>query len=93
MTEKVLQRKVKKELEARGCLVYKFDSTSQAGVPDLIVMGNGRVEFIELKHPNGQGKVSELQALVHRRMLARGIQVHVEHTLQGCLHVCRKLFS
>lgn len=54
--ERDIERYFVKEVEAHGGWAIKFQSDSQAGVPDRIVFWkDGRnVEFVELKRPGGK---------------------------------------
>lgn len=63
------------ECERRGWLCYKFTSPSNAGVPDRCIIGNGRVLFIETKHPGD--KPRKLQVMTHKKMRACGADVRV----------------
>lgn len=50
MAEKDIERKLKKRVEALGCLCLKFESPGFTGVPDrIILMPGGEVFFVELK--------------------------------------------
>ena len=71
--ERELQAYACKALRDVGCLVYKFSSPAKRGVPDLIIVPpNGKVIFVEMKHPNGRGKLSKLQVIeILKRKLAR----------------------
>ena len=52
MSEKDIERKLKKRVEAMGCLCLKFESPGFTGVPDrIILMPGGEVFFVELKAP------------------------------------------
>ena len=60
--EKEIEKKLKARLEKSGCLVLKFVSPGNAGVPDrLIITPSGRMCFVELKRPGG--KLRPLQKL------------------------------
>ena len=59
----------------RGWLCYKFVSPANAGVPDRIVIGNGRVVFVELK--SAVGKLSALQKAQIRHRRDNGADVRV----------------
>jgi hypothetical protein len=61
-TEKTLQQYIVRILKHVGCITYKFASPSNRGVPDLIVITpTGNTLYIEVKHPNKKGKLTELQ--------------------------------
>ena len=80
-TEKSLQLWFKKECKKRDILSYKFSSPAQRGVPDLIlVFKSGAVVFVELKHPDGKGKLSTLQTKAIRDIQRQGATVYVSHT-------------
>ena len=49
MSEAKLESQVVRLCRKLGFLTYKFSSPSQRGVPDRIIMGWGRVFFLELK--------------------------------------------
>lgn len=52
MLEKDIERKLKKRVEALGCMCLKFESPGYTGVPDRIVlMPGGGAFFVELKAP------------------------------------------
>lgn len=65
--EKEIEKKFKKALEAKGCLVYKFVSPNCRGVPDRIVITDtGKVLFIELK--TEKGVLSKLQRIQLKKL-------------------------
>jgi Holliday junction resolvase len=49
MLEKDLERKVVEYCRAKGILTYKFTSPAHRGVPDRVMIANGKVLFLELK--------------------------------------------
>ena len=63
MTEKQFQAQVVQLATTLGYLVYHtYDSRrSQAGFPDLVLVGRGRVVFVELK--TAKGRVSPAQKI------------------------------
>lgn len=69
--ENYLYRKAK----ARGWIAYKFTSPGHAGVPDRIVVGNGKVYFVELKAANG--RLSGLQKACIAKLNELGANVRV----------------
>ena len=67
MLEKELESYFIDGLKEIGCLVFKFVSPGNAGVPDRIVISKtGGVYFVELKRPGG--KVRKLQEFCIRRL-------------------------
>jgi hypothetical protein len=51
MLEKHLERKVVAHCKANDILCYKFVSPAHRGVPDRLMIKNGKVLFLELKAP------------------------------------------
>ena len=76
-TESTLQAYIKKICTEHGILCYKFSSPAHRGVPDLLLIGYGQTIFIEVKHPNGRGRLSPLQERTIHKMRDHGAQVHV----------------
>ena len=67
MLEKELESYFIDGLKEMGCLVFKFVSPGNAGVPDRIVISKtGSVYFVELKRSGG--KVRRLQEVCIRRL-------------------------
>lgn len=77
--------KVEKHLrdaaKARGYLCFKFASCGTNGVPDRIVIGNGRTVFVELKAPGETPRPNQLA--MHRLMRKAGAEVWVIDTTEG----------
>mgnify|MGYP003668589553 FL=1 len=60
MTERVIQKKRIKQLEAEGYYVLKLIKTNKNGIPDIVaIRPNADVLFSEVKTP--KGKLSTLQ--------------------------------
>lgn len=93
MTEAALQAKVVKWCKSNGYLALKFVSPANAGCPDLVILGNGKVLFYELKNPNGSGRLTELQKVTHDRMRAHGAEVYVGHDFDDITTTIRQRFS
>jgi len=55
------------------------------GAPDLIVIGNNRIYFMEVKKHNG--KQSPSQLVVQRMIEERGFEYHVVRSLDDALSV------
>lgn len=75
MREAIIQEKIKNILEVNGWYVLKLIQTNKNGIPDLLVMKNGQVAFIEVK--NETGKLSELQRYRIEELKKRGIKALV----------------
>ncbi len=76
--ENHVERYLLDRCEAEGFLCYKFVSPGRNGMPDRVVIGAGKVVFVETKAPGGQPR--KLQLVVHEQMRARGADVRVIST-------------
>lgn len=74
MLEKDIEKAFKQAVEACGAITYKFTS-AEAGVPDRIVVHQGRVYLVEIKRPDGE--VSFIQEWQHKRLARIGVEVHL----------------
>ena len=78
MNEKQLQDFTIKKANERGILAYKMESKSCRGFPDLMLVGHlGRIFFIELKNPSGNGVLSNHQMKVLHDLTTRGCDTYV----------------
>lgn len=82
MLEKELERKFVNILRKKGCIVYKFVSPGNAGVPDrLIVTPDGKVHFAELKQ---KGKLLRpLQVMQAKRLAKNNVKVHLVDSMEA----------
>lgn len=71
--EKAVETYLCKEVKKRGGLAIK--QSTEAGLPDRLVLWRGGGAFVELKRPGG--RVSAIQAEYHRRLRAIGHEVAV----------------
>jgi len=71
MSESKLESQIVTLCSKLGLLTYKFSSPSQRGVPDRVIMGRGRVLFLELK--NAGCKPTGLQERELERITKAGI--------------------
>ena len=64
-------------------LVFKFASPSHRGVPDLLVITDtGYTFYIEVKNPNGKGRLSKLQELTIQSIRQQGAMVYVINSIE-----------
>nr|DAX70216.1 MAG TPA: Nuclease [Caudoviricetes sp.] len=65
MTEKQLENRMKKYLSNKNIYHFKVHGNGfmRSGIPDLICCVNGHFVAIEIKRPDGKGKVSKLQEI------------------------------
>lgn len=71
MTEAQIQSKLIKHFESKGFYVIKLIKTNVNGIPDLLVIKEDRVKFIEVKKAGG--KISKLQEFRIRELRQKGI--------------------
>lgn len=81
MLERDIERKVCQYAKSKGWIHFKFVSPGNNGVPDRILMRDGKVIFIEFKATGERPTV--LQAAQHRRLRASGMMVHVIDSIAG----------
>ena len=67
-----------KQAKKHDILCYKFTAPSTRGVPDRILIGNGKTIFLELKRPGE--KPRKLQVAIHKKMQEHGATVFVADT-------------
>ncbi|WP_394991817.1 VRR-NUC domain-containing protein [Streptococcus alactolyticus] len=76
MREKVVERKLVREVRKRGGICPKWVSPSFAGVPDrLVFLPNGKIGMVEVKAPGEKPRL--LQVSRHRLFERLGFKVHV----------------
>ncbi len=65
MTEKQLENKMKGYLKSKNIYHFKVHGNGfmRAGIPDLICCVKGLFVAIEVKRPDGKGKLSKLQEI------------------------------
>lgn len=75
-SEKLLERKLKKQVEALNGLCIKLLSTHISGLPDrLCLLPNQKIFFVELK--TTAQKPNAIQLLVHNRLRKLGFKVYI----------------
>ena len=79
-SEKVLERNLNKEVEALGGWSIKILSNFISGLPDRLVLLNGRAYFVEVKSKGK--KPSPIQRIVHKKLEALGFPVSVIDTTE-----------
>lgn len=86
-SEKTLEARLVREIEARGGMALKYTSQFHRGIPDRIcLLPHGLVYFVELKS-TGQ-KPTKLQEHAIKEIRARGFDCYVidsTETLEGLL--------
>lgn len=90
MLEKNLEKKLFEKIKNLKGLIYKFNSQSNNGVPDrLIILPNGKVYFVELKRPSGI--LSELQKYQIKRLKSMKQNVCVISSIEDLNNFLRSL--
>lgn len=79
MLENRIENALKREVEKRGGIAYKFTS-GVTGVPDRLVLLWGEAFFIETKRPKG-GVLSERQKYEMSRITKAGTRCYVLSSL------------
>ena len=79
-SEKVLERNLNKDVEALGGWSIKILSNFITGLPDRLVLLNGRAYFVEVKSKGK--KPSPIQRIVHKKLEALGFPVRVIDTTE-----------
>lgn len=83
MLESKIQTQIKNALKKSGWLVIKLIQCSEAGMPDLLAIKQGRVVFLEVKQPGR--KPRPLQVFRHKQLTEQGIEVFVPSCKQDIL--------
>ena len=79
-SEKVLERNLNKDVKTLGGWSIKILSNFITGLPDRLVLLNGRAHFVEVK---SQGKMpSARQRVVHKKLEVLGFPVSVIDTTE-----------
>lgn len=82
MAEKQLQNKIKLYAKQKNMLCFKVAAQAQRGLPDLCIVSEGVVGFVEVKHPDGTGRLSALQEYTINQLKQRGIPVEIAHDFE-----------
>lgn len=73
--EALIQEMIIKKYSALGFYVIKLIQTNKNGIPDLLLLKDGKAFFIEVKSSNG--KVSQLQEYRHQELLKHGFETKI----------------
>lgn len=82
MTESQLQTKILKHIKRKlpEAFVWKISDRWFSGVPDILLICNGRFLFIEVKTP--RGRVQPIQRQVFKLMRRAGAEVKVVRDIE-----------
>mgnify|MGYP003294395693 CR=1 FL=1 len=82
---------LKTQCDKKGILCYKFQSPSNSGVPDRVLVANGKVVFLELKRPGETPR--KLQQHVIKRLKKAGATVYVADNNDDVDAILKELLS
>ncbi len=80
MTEKYIEKHLRNEVEKLGGKAFKFSSPGNNGVPDRIVLYQGRCFFVELKKPGEE--LRPLQKVMVKLFKKLGFKVYVIDSIE-----------
>lgn len=80
--EDVVVRRITTRMEKLGAFVINVhgDIFSKRGLPDLIVIMEGTVTFLEVKRPGG--KPSKMQLYIQNKIRRRGVESWIVSSLE-----------
>lgn len=87
MKEQLIQHKIIKYLESKGCYVVKVIQASKSGVPDILACIKGRFVALEVKKPDTVNNTSKLQVYNLNKIKESGGKGYVV----SCIEDVRKL--
>ena len=82
MSESKLQKKALRLCRKAGFLCYKVHAEAAVGFPDLMVFRpDGECFLIEVKNPDGGGRLSKMQTARINELLEQKVRVYVVDTV------------
>jgi hypothetical protein len=63
MLEKHVEAKIVRHCKSMGLLAYKFSSPARRGVPDRLIVGRGKVLFLEVKSAGNKPTTLQLHEM------------------------------
>lgn len=88
--ESKLEQRLVKRAKEKGALIYKFLS-SVSGVPDRLIIHNGKVFFVELKAKGG--RLSPIQRYTFKQFQKQGFEVFVIWKMAGVEFFAKKFLT
>lgn len=83
MLESAIERSCKQYAEARGCLLVKM--RGRVGIPDRVLLAQGRAVFIELKRPGEP--FTRIQEYRARELNELGFGVYRVDSIEGFMEL------
>ena len=72
-------------------MAFKVQSVGQRGFPDCVLIGqNGTVVFVEIKHPNGRGRLSVQQIEIIEKLEQHHANIYVIDSKQAALDIIER---
>ena len=72
-------------------MAFKVQSVGQRGFPDCVLIGpRGAVVFVEVKHPNGRGRLSVQQIEIIEKLEQRNANIYVIDSKQAALDIIER---
>lgn len=90
MLERSVEAGLLEKVKKHGGLCYKFVSPGCSGVPDRVIITEGRVIFVELKQT--YGRLSPIQKRTHERMRYHGAEVHTVYGSEGVNKLVKEIW-
>lgn len=91
VTERDIEKQLRLGVKALGGKAYKFSSPGNNGVPDRIVLIQGKCYFVETKKPGEQ--LDPLQRAVKRDFAKLGFEVYKLDSLEDVDRFLREVIS
>jgi len=88
-SEKVLEKKLHDKVKALGGWTLKLLPTFVSGLPDRLVLYQGKATFIELKSTGKKARPDQLS--IHRKLEGFGFEVHVIDSTEGIINFVNSL--
>ena len=95
MTEAQIERQVVALCRVHHLLTYKFTSPAHRGVPDRVIIGHGKVLFLELKQMGKQPTVLQMREIdqINAHAACDGVKATWAAGLPDALMAVRKMFN
>ena len=90
-SEKALQNYLFDLAEAHGIFCRKVAAVGHVGFPDVMLARYGRIVLVELKSPDGKGRLSKKQEREIERLMGAGVNVYVVNTPEGVENVIKQI--
>tara|TARA_R110000744_G_scaffold184672_1_gene304068 strand:- start:329 stop:646 length:318 start_codon:yes stop_codon:yes gene_type:complete len=93
VSEKHLQDYLFVQAKKHGIYARKMQAVGHTGFPDVLLAFDGYALFIELKNPNGKGRLSQKQEAEIKRLMEAGLDVYVISKKEEVDDLIREIFE